>query len=130
MDWSKLLARELKAPIKPKVKSPGDTKHIDGMFLDESIAHTPASEAYDMNLLNQLHFDNFTYNEERTLKITVHGSQTDQGMDLSNREILDDLYNEMQREDNSMAQGKDEDILRMGKGFKAGDLSTSYDDNL
>lgn len=41
IDWGKLISKEIKPPIKPKVKSESDTKNIDGAFLKEKIGNTP-----------------------------------------------------------------------------------------
>lgn len=41
MDWNEVYNRKLKAPIKPKVKSDGDTRNIEGVFLNETIKNTP-----------------------------------------------------------------------------------------
>lgn len=59
----------MKPPIKPKVKNPWDTKNIDGIFLGEEIKQTPDHRdgSFNIALLNKLHFDNFTYNEDSYL---------------------------------------------------------------
>lgn len=61
INWDKVLNKEYSPPIKPKVKDRGDTKHISKMFLSQEIANTPAEGTLDINLLNEMHFDNFTY---------------------------------------------------------------------
>jgi len=61
IDWEKVENREYPAPIKPKVKDGGDTKHISKLFLQQEIKNTPADSSMDMKLLKEMHFDDFTY---------------------------------------------------------------------
>ena len=72
--------KELKAPIKPRLKGEGDTKHVDGVFLNEEIMNTPPKdhnnkESFHLKLMAKMHFDNFTYNESAI----VSNEQTDLG---------------------------------------------------
>lgn len=75
----------MKPPLKIKVKNPWDTKHIDGVFLGEDIRETPErskelKDTLNIALLDKLHFDNFTYNEEATILSQMKKqSITDQG---------------------------------------------------
>ena len=50
-----------KAPIKIKVKNPGDTKNIDSHYLDEDITNTLDGNRLNEEMMDKLHFDNFTY---------------------------------------------------------------------
>ncbi len=61
LDWAKILARGYPTPIKPKVKNEGDTKHIAKMFLKQEIRNTPVDGELDLKLMQEMHFDNFTY---------------------------------------------------------------------
>jgi serine/threonine protein kinase len=65
IDWDKLLNKEYPAPINPKVKGKGDTKHISKMFLRQDIKNTPTDTTIDLELLKVMHFDNFTYNGDQ-----------------------------------------------------------------
>lgn len=62
INWTKVLNKEYSAPIKPKVKGRGDTKHISKIFLSQDIKNTPTDTTIDLELLKVMHFDNFTYN--------------------------------------------------------------------
>ena len=65
INWTKVLNKEYPAPIKPKVKGKGDTKHISKMFLNQDIKNTPTDTTIDLELLKVMHFDNFTYNGDQ-----------------------------------------------------------------
>ena len=47
------------------MKGRGDTKHIAKMFLSQDIKNTPTDATVDLELLKEMHFDNFTYNGEQ-----------------------------------------------------------------
>jgi len=65
VDWDQVYEKSwMKAPLKPKTKNPWDTKNIDGVFLNEQIKPTPESESININLLQKMHFENFSYNED------------------------------------------------------------------
>ena len=72
INWEALVRKEIEPPIKPEVKDAGDYGNIDNIFLKEEVQPTPPSQSYNMNLLNKLHFDQFTYNEETVF--TKHDS--------------------------------------------------------
>jgi hypothetical protein len=40
IDWNKVRNKEYKPPIRPKVKSPGDTKYFDKNLLKEKVVET------------------------------------------------------------------------------------------
>jgi len=56
-----VLRREYEPPIKPKVKGRGDTKHISQMFLSQELKNTPVEGTLDLDILNKMHFNDFTY---------------------------------------------------------------------
>ncbi len=72
LDWDKVRNREYKAPIRPKIKNPWDTKYFDKNLLKEKVKETNATEGgrdritrpESMEVWNKMHFDNFTYVEE------------------------------------------------------------------
>ena len=62
IDWKQLIERKIKAPFKPVVSSPDDTRNIDQMFLVESIRETmPMMNMNSFNTRQQNHFEYFTY---------------------------------------------------------------------
>ena len=76
LDWNALLKKDLKPPLQPKVKDFGCTKNIEGVFLTESIRNTP--DILTQDTLNKMHFEGFTYNEEKgNLKSLTHDDQYD-----------------------------------------------------
>jgi len=61
IDWERVKERDYAPPIKPKVKNGGDTKHISKNFLSQEIRNTPVEGSLDIKLMQEMHFDNFTY---------------------------------------------------------------------
>jgi hypothetical protein len=78
-----VLNKDYKAPIKPKVKSEGDYKNVDKQFLKEEIRNTPCKEI-DLQILNKMHFDNFTYNGDAI----VAGEYSNNSMDKAYEEVV------------------------------------------
>ncbi|CDW82120.1 protein kinase 2 [Stylonychia lemnae] len=80
-----------KPPLKLKVKNSWDTKHIDGAFLNEDIKQTPGQlemNSFNVELLNKMHFEDFTYNEEsHHLK------------EKNKKQLDEDLLNDIEYED-------------------------------
>eukprot|EP01103_Thecamoeba_quadrilineata_P011737 TRINITY_DN2862_c0_g1_i2.p1 TRINITY_DN2862_c0_g1~~TRINITY_DN2862_c0_g1_i2.p1 ORF type:complete len:255 (+),score=71.95 TRINITY_DN2862_c0_g1_i2:2-766(+) len=63
MNWEKLLAKELKPPFIPRVKSKKDTRFIDKTFTNEAPELTPPEDDEDtaINAALQDSFEGFTY---------------------------------------------------------------------
>lgn len=70
IDWDAVVNKQIKPPIKIKVKQHDDTKNINKVFLKEAIKNTPEKDGgVNLALLNKMHFDNFTFNgDDETVK--------------------------------------------------------------
>jgi serum/glucocorticoid-regulated kinase 2 len=63
VDWERVENRDYPPPMSPKVKSAGDTKHISKVFLEQEVKNTPTESTIDIQLMKEMHYDNFTYVE-------------------------------------------------------------------
>lgn len=63
-NWSDLLARKVKPPFKPTVKSPDDVGNFDVEFTRENPQLSPAKEPRKLNDYDQMLFKSFDYEAE------------------------------------------------------------------
>ena len=65
IDWEKVLTRQYKPPIRPKVKNMADTRNMDKKLLKEKVLDTAPNvnetKSQSMDFIRKMHIDNFTF---------------------------------------------------------------------